>query len=210
MPGPSCRAPVADASWQSQLGSSCGSARATTSGLLLQCNDGAQRWSCSRKVVHEGLCSPPWPPREACLPCRVYGGRLGGCSTRAEQPLLVHAHKARTDQQRPRVSWRMLKMLQPPIMTKPSRLGSLLCSSSRTSTEHRTCSGMHQEGRLGMMGRACAHVAGLKRHKHVGQSCIRSTGLMIQGDPVQLRHEHTPLFSVQPVCLPVQPEVGVA
>jgi hypothetical protein len=51
-----------------------------------------------------------------------------------------------------------------------------------------TCSGMHQEGRLGMMmGRACAHVAGLKHHKHVGQSYSRSTGLTIGGtDPVDL------------------------
>jgi hypothetical protein len=74
-----------------------------------------------------------------------------------------------------------LPSLQPhDLMTKPSRLGSLLCSSCRTSTEHMTCSGMHQEGRLGiMMGRACAHVAGLKRHKHVGQSDTRSTGLMM-------------------------------
>jgi hypothetical protein len=58
-PGPSCRAPVADASWQSQLGSSCGSARATTSGLLLQCHYGAGHCSCSPKAVHAGLCSLP-------------------------------------------------------------------------------------------------------------------------------------------------------
>jgi hypothetical protein len=99
MPGPSCRAPVADASWQSQLGCSCGSARATTSGLLLQCNDGAGRCSCSRKVVHEGLCSLPscCHAKHACQAGSMEG-RLGGCSTRAEQPLLVHAHKARTDE----------------------------------------------------------------------------------------------------------------
>jgi hypothetical protein len=142
MPGPSCRAPVADASWQSQLGCSCGSARATTSGLLLQCNDGAGRCSCSPKVVHEGLCSLPWPPREACLPCRVYRGRLGGCSTRAEQPLLVHAQNkpARTNRE---ASSLCTRVLQPPCPQAVGRWRAVVVvAPRRASLQTPSCSSL--------------------------------------------------------------------